>query len=159
MPDEEQENWFSRLQERLAGNSFIDDIARTPLCTLEDCYDFLDAGWPPPHPPPTFAEVQRAYRSKLWRYNPNKPDLEETAVQYRTLMTAKIIEAYKIICSELKKDPEDGLEETEEGLLAECERLVAGWDGHWCGTPALMITQEYTERIAALKDRIQGTLP
>ena len=136
MPDE-NDDWLSRLQSKLEGDSALDDIANTSLETLEDCYDFLDAGWP--NKPPTFAEVQRAYRSKLWRYNPNTNGLVAAAVEFRTLKTAKIKQAYKLVCTELRKDPEKGLEETEESLTAERDMLLEGWKDWWCGTSSMYI--------------------
>ena len=151
MPDDD---WFTRLRSKLEADSPMDDIANTPLETLQDCYDFLDAGWP--HKPPSFAEVQRAYRSKLWRYNPKKDDLVAGAVEFRTLMTAKIKQAYMLVCTELRKDPQEGLEETEESLIAERDRLLEGWKDWWCGTPSMHIAAEYSERIEALKNQNQS---
>ena len=37
MPDE-NDDWLSRLQSKLEGDSASDDIANTSLETLEDCY-------------------------------------------------------------------------------------------------------------------------
>lgn len=148
---EDKDNWLASLEARRTPEAMADELAKTPLETLEDCYEFLEAGWPPPCPPPTFAEVQRAYRSKLWRYNPNKPGLVEEAAVFRTLMIAKIKAAYAFVCAQLGKDPDEGLEETEAGLIVERDRLLEGWKDWWCGTPSMMITHEYEERIEALK--------
>jgi hypothetical protein len=68
-------------------------------------------------------------------------------------MREKVKAAYMRICEELGQDPEDGLTETEESLIAERDQLVSAWDGHWCGTPALNIEYEYKDRIEALKSK------
>jgi len=152
---EQPGNWFSRLQEKVAGGSALTDLLNTRLESIDDCYDFLDAGLPLKHTPPTFAQVQRAYRSQLWRYDPSRTDLSQEAIEYRTLKTAKTKEAYEYICKQLGKDPYQGLEETEEGLIAERDFLLEGWKDWWCGTPAMHIADEYTERIEALKNRLE----
>lgn len=155
---EKPEDWFLRLQSRLSASSAVDDLIKTPLETLQDCYEFLDAGWPPPHPAPTFAEVQRAYRSKLWSYNPDKIGLASEIVDYRILKTAKIKQAYEFVCQALGKDPEQGLEETEEILIAERDFLLEGWKDWWCGTSSIHISDEYSDRIEALRTRRKESL-
>ncbi|MBX9723933.1 MAG: hypothetical protein K2X81_21180 [Candidatus Obscuribacterales bacterium] len=152
MPNE-NEDWFSRLLSKAAADSAADEQLNAPLETLQDCYDMLDAGWPPPHEPPTFEIVQQEYRRHLWKYNPSRPGLPEKTVQYRTAMTAKMNEAYRRVCEILAKNPDEGLDETEESLIAERDRLLEGWKGWWCGTPSLYILEEYRERIEELKNK------
>lgn len=127
------------------------EAAKTPLGTIADCYEALDVCLP--GETPTFAEIQRAYRHQLYQYDPSTPDLPPESVEYKTLMTVRVKEAYMRICDELGKNPEEGLTETEESLIAERDKLLEGWAGHWCGTPALYIEYEYRERIKALKEK------
>lgn len=127
------------------------EAAKTPLGNLADCYEALDVFLT--RETPTFAETQRAYRHQLYRYDPSSPNLPPESVEYKTLMTVRIKEAYIRICAELGKNPEEGLTETEESLIAERDKLLEGWADHWCGTPSLNIQYEYKERIKALKEK------
>lgn len=145
-------DWFTQLQARIAASDW-GDPRNEPLETLQDCYDMIDVGLPPPHDPPSFAEVQRAYRHQLWRNDITKPGLLQEAIVYRAIRLECVQNAYLRVCKLLEKDPDAGLEETEDVLMAERDLLLKGWEGHWCGTPSLNIMQEYKERIDALKNK------
>lgn len=157
MPDKDknkdrdtESNSFSRLEARIASSGW-GDPRDEPLETLQDCYNMIDVGWPGKSP--SFAEVQRAYRHELWKNNVTSPGLSQEAIVYRAIKLECVQRAYLCVCKHLEKDPESGLEETEETLMAERDELLRGLEGHSCGTPAMYVAQEYRERIDALKNR------
>lgn len=143
------DDYLERLSKGLTSDRL--EQANAALVTIEDCYEALDM-WITQEPP-TFTKIQKAYRHQLYKYNPNKPGLTDEAIEYKTLMEEKVRQAYLRICEAMQKDPEDGLKETEESLIAERNELLEGWADHWCGTPSLNIQQEYEERIKAIKER------
>jgi len=117
------------------------------LKTMADCYFTLNMSEEAP-----FADVQRAYRHQLYKYNLAKVKPDSELYVYRSRMLKKIKEAYCRICELLQKDPQQGLLETKDSLIKERDELLKGWKGQFCGTPAIRISQEYDERIAMLNE-------
>jgi len=122
--------------------------AKAPLKTIDDCWRALDIHH---FGRDNFAKIQLAYRSQLYRYDEAKFGKRPGSSECNALMLKKVKEAYTRISKELHKDPEEGLEETEERLIAERDRILDTMKNSSCGTPALETYQEYDERINALK--------
>jgi hypothetical protein len=119
--------------------------AAAPLETIADCYFALDVSEKAP-----FAEIQRAYRHKLYEYNLDRVEQGPEKYVFHSKMLPKVKEAYLRICKLLQRDPEQGLVETKDSLIRERDELLEGWKGDRCGTPAVRITQEHEERIDTL---------
>lgn len=128
--------------------SFIEETKEL-LVTIEDCYDALGI-FHMGDGRPDFSEIQRLYRHQLFMYNADKDGLSPEVVEYKTLMTKRVKAAYLHICKEFGEDPENGLTETKESLIAERDARLKLEENNWCATGWFRIQAEYDERIKAL---------
>lgn len=119
--------------------------SQNQLSTLEDFFLAVDVA-----ADASLAEIQEAYRHKLYKHDFAKCVAGSLEYRYNFLKLQKVKEAYRRICNLLQQDPENGLEESKECLLAERDRLLEKWQGFSFGTPSFEIVEEYKNRINAL---------
>jgi hypothetical protein len=134
-----------------ANKSLEQDLkyARRPLKTIKDCFFTVDV-----MEDASFAAIQRSYRARLFDFNLSRISPVHPRYEYNSLMLEKVKEAYLKICKLKNQDPHKGLEETVESLAAERDSLIESWKGHWCGTPQVLIKEDYDERIRLLKNKL-----